>query len=293
MTELVLKEKIENIFYLKNDWLNLNFDINKKKAIFKYFPIFKTDMYFYYIFRLILINEYEQKGIAPLSKNDAFNKFIECCGKILKEKCAVLIPEYDNSYNEITISFPWTTNYQNYSNEVDLLKNSVLNIVNHKKEIKNLLGINESENPYFSELSVQYFQNLMFIGYNIAKKRVYDELENKNFFGLEVVDYSDEKELIFYLTPFGMLNLNKLFEKNNDEIVAYFYDNIKEFNASKVNNEQLKKDYNTKTIIFFNNNIYIHKNFTDLDFNSYMNKRLNRFSLNLLYHESQLNLKKI
>ncbi|HEX8577675.1 MAG TPA: hypothetical protein VF677_15420 [Flavobacterium sp.] len=290
--DLINKQKTDFGYLLKGNWINLGLTENVKKAIFELLPIIKPEMYFYYTFRLIAIEEFEKKNIQIETKN-IYSKFTELNSKILKEKCSILMSENDKPENSNYISFIWTNVYDNYSKEVDLLKDSILNMINYKKNIQEYLNINENENPYTSQKSIHFFQNLMFIGFNIAHQRILCEVDNSNNFGIELVELDNQDELIIYPNPKLMESLSKHLDLSNEEIINFCNENFEKIGISKINNEKLKKDLGTNFIVNFKGELFYLKKYFDLDFNIYMNKRINKPAFSLLLFECQLNLKKV
>ncbi|UPQ78689.1 hypothetical protein M0M57_13810 [Flavobacterium azooxidireducens] len=292
INDLINKQKTDFGYQFKKNWLNLSLSENVKKNIFEVLPIIKPEMYFYYTYRLIVIEEFEKKNIT-IERKKIYEKFLELNSKILKEKCSILLSENDKPENSTHISFTWTNVYENYSKEVELLKDSVFNLINYKKNIRENLNIDENENPYFSQKSVQFFQNIMFIGFNIAHQRILCEADNENNFGIELVELNNQDELIIYPNPILMESLTEYLELSKEDIINFCNENFEKLGISKISNERLKKDLETSYLISFKGELYYLKKYFDFDFNTYMNKRINKPIFSSLLFETQANLKKV
>ena len=289
----IKQEQVENIFVYSDDWLDLECNLEYKNALKECISYIRPEMYFLYLYRLIILYDFEKKSKEIPNNKELLSLFEEASKKILKESCYFLIDKYENPNDELILSFAWENYHINYSKQVDALRDSTLHFINYSKRIQEAIEIDENENPYTSQASLMFFQNIMFMGVRMAHTRIINELNNKSFLGCEIIKSYDYLELIIYLTPEGIRNLTELLKMTVEERLEIFNGFLNNNKIKKIDSETLRKTFNTSILLEYENNIYKHYlQHTDY-LNDFMSERINRKHLSSIWAESQANYKQV
>lgn len=289
----IKQEQIENIFVYSDDWLDLECSLEYKNALKECISYIRPEMFFLYLYRLIILYDFEKKSKAIPNNKELLSLFEEASKKILKESCYFLIDKYDNPNEELILSFAWENYHINYSKQVDALRDSTLHFINYSKRIQEAIEVDENENPYNSQASLRFFQNIMFMGVRMAHTRITNELNNKSFLGCEIIKSYDYSELIIYLTPEGMRNLTDVLKMTVEERLGIFNSFLNDNKIKKIDSEALKKTFDTSILLEYENNIYKHYlQYSDY-LNDFMSERINRKHLSSIWAESQANYKQV
>ena len=289
----IKQEQIENIFVYGDDWIDLECSLEYKNALKECISYIRPEMFFSYLYRLIILYDFEKKSKEIPNNKELLSLFEEASKKILKESCYFLIDKYENPDEELILSFSWENYHINYSKQVDALKDSTLHFINYSKRIQEAIEVDENENPYTSQASLIFFQYIMFMGVRMAHTRIINELNNKSFLGCEIIKSYDYSELIIYLTPEGMRNLTKILKMTVEERLEIFNSFLNKNKIKKIDSETLKKTFNTSILLEYENNIYKHYlQYSDY-LNDFMSERINRKHLSSIWAESQANYKQV
>lgn len=290
--KFIKKQKNENNFIFDEDAIKLDLEPRYKKLLINQIKLLRIESYFNYIIRLIFQEDYLKKNLQ-IEKVTLLSLYYETANKILKDNASIILDSSINSYEEIYTSFNWEEHHLYYGKQLGLIVNTVLDIINHDKEIKQIIGLNENENPYNSQKARQFVQNLIVIGYSQATQRIEDEINNENYFGIEIIKNKNDEELIIYLTPKGMLEAPQFFSKiEKENRIDEFNKMLNKIGIQRIENNELKKQYETSTILVFNNKMYYHYKQFNLSYNDFFNKRINRPHFNSILLETQANYKK-
>ncbi len=184
------------------------------------------------------------------------------------------------------LSFPWEIHHINFSKEMKDLKDSALDYINYSSEIKKGIGIEDSENPYFSDKSILFFKDVITMGLKLSYTRIVNELNNKSFIGTEIVS----NELKFYITPIGFKNLSRISQLNRSDKNEILF---KYLNQNKDGSQDFKLINQLPLIIQYKNVLYYSYKINGDFLNNFMNKRINKSPSGSLWVESQVNLKEL
>lgn len=289
MKDLINKELINGVYYLKNNWVNLNISQSLEIELIKSLYFFRPETYFNYLFAFVYHYEYGEKGKTIIDKNVVFEIFLEASKKILKEECAVISPIKEGTCNQVDLSFFRRDRFINFISEIKFYKSTVLDYVNDTPATQISLGIEPDENPYHSEKSIQFFQNMMFIGYSIAVQRIRDELYNESYFGVEIIDFKKQTDLLIYLTPEGMIKGKKLYEMSKEEKIKIYNDFLSRKNIKRIESKYLQKELFSPIILNFENNLFYHYQQSEPYSNDFISKKINKQHISSLFTESQAN----
>ncbi len=206
-----------------------------------------TDMHFNFIFRHIIIREYEDR-FGPdtvIDMKDLYDKYLQLTAIILKDAGNIestflrQISDLDRKYytSKFADAINYTTTYKN------VIAGYVIHRVDSIKEIiVQELNDDTTMYPMFSSLCI-------LDGYKISLDRIKRNLNKKAFFDHEI-KYTKNKSVIkLFLTPHGFLRKNELVSlaeanKLDDAIDDYF----KGYGILRIQDAELSKKLNTKYI---------------------------------------------
>lgn len=204
-----------------------------------------TDMYFIAIFRDIIYVEYETKGRhLSADLNEVFEKYTKLCAYVLMEACRVQTPEYD-LLQDIDFS-EYKRNYNDLLEYGKLYSNVISTYVIYRDHVKKIiLSELDDKAPFYSG----FFQRCMMKGYEHARNRIENNLENKDYFNHEFVKTNEYEVIKIYPTPYGCLHKETLVEmatsgKIDDGLDRY----LSEYGIEKVVDDELLKELSTKYI---------------------------------------------
>ncbi len=290
MLEIFKKHKDVYYFFDKSS-IKINLSEEYKHQLLKQIKALRIESYFNYIIRLIYQEDYKKKGLK-VEVSELFELYNETVSKILKDNARIILDSSINPYEELYTSFGWEAHHSNYGKELELIIDTILNVINYDKEIKRVLGLSENENPYNSMKAHQFVQALITIGYSQATQRIKDEIDNDNYLGIEFIKDKEDEELLIYLTPKGMVEVSELFnnidEKDREQ---YFTKLLNYIGIQKIKNNHLENLCKTSDILVFNNKIYCHYKQINLSYNNFFNKRINKQHMYSIILETQSNYK--
>lgn len=276
------------VYVYDYNWIDMIDTSNEYKIqIKKCIEFCQPDMYFNYLYRFIIRYDFNEHGIAFPDKNQVNKSYLEAALKILKERCSVILSEEETEY-----SFEWKTPHRNYSKEMESYKTTVFNYINYHPDIYPIIGINKNENPYLSNGSAFFFQNVMFVSFLIAYNRIQSEIDNNEFFGLEIVPYSDRDILNIYLTPNGMYNLDFIYSWDKNQLILYFNTFIKKLGFNRITEQDQLSKFGTSILFEKDGKSFYHSKFPSYDYsNTFITKKLDRPHLSSIILESQASYK--
>lgn len=273
--------KLDKIYIYDSNWIDIDRQMFYKANLERCFNYIRPDMYFNYLFYLIIKYDYQDKNKAIPDNDTLLKIFKEISTKILKDKCNISLTELAK------LSFPWEIHHINFSKEMEDLKDSTLDYINFSSEIKKEIGIENSENPYFSDKSILFFKDVIIMGLRLSYTRIVNEINNKSFIGTEIVS----NELKFYITPNGLKNLSRISQLNRSDRNEIFF---KYLNQDKeINTQDFKLINQLPLIIEYKNRFYYSYKINGDFLNNFMNKRINRGPSGSLWFESQVNLREL
>lgn len=307
---LIKKEKKGNIFIYEQDWIQLDCSEQYKNVLYRCIRYIRPEMYFNLIYRIIIEYDYEVFGKEIDDNYVIFEQFKRVSKKILKDYCHILLPKeevdkpqnssFNYSVNKIlkdyfnisltkdktkeqedSSSFVWKNHYFLYSKQVDVLLRSTCSFINNLEDVQNVLGINKHENPFFSNKSNLFFQNLMYIGYLVALSRIKDEINNKSYLGAEIINYNNETDLVIYLTPEGMSNKSKMRHFTKEETLSWLNIFLENNNMKRIKSESVE--------IEIDGDSFVHYRLYPGYINDYMSNRINRPHISSILKETQAN----
>ena len=289
----IKQEKIENIFIYEEDWIDLEYTLEQKNALKECISYIRPETFFYFFYSIIIYYDFENKSKEIPDNKELLILFQEGAKKILKECCYVVIEKYENPEDELILSFPWENYHTNYTKLVDPLRTSTLSFINHSYRIQEVLGIAKNDNPFDSEQSSFFFQNLMYMGIRMAHTRIVNELNNKSNFGCEIIKGFNYSELVIYLTPEGFRNQTKILKMSIEEKLKIFNSFLNENKIKRIDTDTLRKKFNTNILLEYDNKIYKHYFQFPSYSNDFMSARINKKHLSSILQEGQANFKEV
>lgn len=275
--------KLNTIYEYNCNWIDLDRLLVYKVALESCFNYIRPDMYFNYLFRVIVKYDFQDKN-KPIPENDILLKlYKEISSKFLRDNCNIFLSEKSE------LSFSWEIYHNNYSKEIEHFRDCTLDFINYNDNVKKAIGIEENENPYFSIKSSKFFDDIIIMGLRLAYTRILNEIDNKEFFGAEIV----LNELKLYVTPIGFKNLSKIHKLNPNERNEIFFDYLSKSQINKLDSEDLKLIYQSPLILEYKNRLFYHYKMEGDFMNDFMSKRINKTLFASLWIESQINFKEI
>jgi hypothetical protein len=275
--------KLDKIYIYDSNWIDIDRQMFYKANLERCFNYIRPDMYFNYLFYLIVKYDFQDKNKAIPENDTLLNIFKEISTKILRDKCNLSLSE------SAKLSFPWEIHHINFSKEMEDLKDSTLEYINFSSEIKKEIGINNGENPYFSDKSILFFKDLIIMGLKLSYTRIMNEINNKSFIGAEVVS----NELKFYITPTGFKNLSRVNQLNRDDRSEIFFKYLNQDQNKKINTQDFNLINQLPLIIKYKDKFYYSYKIEGDFLNNFMSKRINNAWSGGLWFESQINLKEL
>ena len=283
----IINTSREDIYYYSDNWINLNFPPEYLEQLKICIEFCRPDMYFNYLFRLIVKFDFENLNKEVSDLAEIFKCYKKIAFKFLEEDCYIFPQE--SSQHFISETIHWNTHHLNYKKEISFYKSAILDYINFHAETYPILNIKSKENPYFNDNSIKFFQNTMFIGFQIALKRIEDDLFSKRFFGSEIVSYGKNINLIIYLTPFGMTNLSSIFSLSKEEKLNMVYNYLKCIGFTIILDESKLQSLTTTILLEKNGFFFYHKKpYPDFT-NSFMIDKLRMPFLRSILLQSQAN----
>lgn len=249
----ISKTNINGIYHYSKNWFELNNSEEYKREVLNCIAYCKPDMYFNYLYWFLVRYNFQEISEPMPSKSKFENVYLEAALKILKERCLILLSE-----EEQTSPSKWSTPHNNYSKYLEGYTDTILNYINYKLELYPILGLTEIDNPYTSDKSSLFIQNVMFTSFLIAYNRILSERDNEEYFGAEILTLGGRKVLNIYVTPTGMENFMKIQKWSKEELFIYFNAFIEKIGVKKINDKERQNLLNTLIILEINNELYYH-----------------------------------
>jgi len=287
--ETVKKSKEGALHYLKGDWLNFELSDSEKELYYALMPILRTERFLCYFFKLLNYKFYEQKG-AVGDKETLLKYFSEGLTKILRDNMQILIHPDASPSDLVKTSYEWLPQFDNFGNDLNFFKDAVLDKLNFSRELREIAGISSTANVYQMTELHTLLQNFMVIAAGHAYQRLRDEIENENFFGLEVIEIRGTEHILLYQTPYGMLHYNSHIAKfDTKDRPAERLRLLFEIGVQKLESQKLHQMLDCHSIIAFNNKIFVQNRFNDDNLSSYISNKNNLPFLTLLQADLQVN----
>lgn len=294
-TKFIRKKKINQIHTFEDDWINLDLSKEYKEILFHYIPIYRVESYFYNLFSYILKNDYS-KDIFRTNREGLLYKFQTTCEKILYEEANIIFDEELLKNDLFLVNFEWDDRFKLYSKHFKYIVDDILSLINYDTEnkIKKAIGVDINENPYNSANAQMFAQHFAILGYSIATNRIIDNLDNDNYFGLELMNYNDKTDLIIHTTPLGMFEMSQIFDNiTPEQRVSVFENYIKEIGLQIIDSPNLFKTLETPILIYLDNKIFKHYKNNELSASISLRGRTNNHYIKSVVAESQANFMKI
>lgn len=291
---MILKKKQDNYYCLEGDWCQLDLPNNQKKYFYDLFPKFRIDAFFNGVYNLIIKYKFQNKGLV-YSRKEVLNYYYLVCQKYLKDIAFIFYDPFED-ISDSTLP-DWENYFVNYGKELKAIIDTFLDVLNYDSDLKISLNIDENENVYTSQKAHTFLQSLVIASFHLAKKRIEDEFNNQNFFGVEILNTNQDngkKELVLYMTPLGMeQKFEEHFRGMDKELHSVEFNKIlSSLNIKKVKNNSLKELCDSNFICYFEDGeIYHTYKQNNLSLNDFFTKRVNKGALMSLLVEFQANLK--
>jgi len=294
-THFVTKKQTNGAFLLENDWINIDKSVEYKKILYKYTPVYRIESFFCNLFSYILKKDYSSDFFRKYREGLLF-RFQMVSEKILFDEASILFNESFIKENNFDIKFEWDERYQLYGKHFKYIIDDILSLVNYDKEnkIKKFIEIDENENPFFSQNANFFVQQLAIIGYSLATNRILDNFDNDNYFGLEIMDYNENSDLIIHLTPLGMMEcLDRFTKLNPEQRKVEFEKQLNKIGVQIIDNKGLKSLLQTSVILAFNNDVFKHYKTNEISASQSLSGRTNREHISSVVVETQSNYIKL
>jgi hypothetical protein len=243
----------------------------------------RTDMMFYYIYRLIARYDLLPNHI-PINRDELTDRFSYFTSSLLLDKMGVELGNSTPSY------YGWPVHYEQYSKETDRLRSSFINYLIEYPSKAARIGIDLDEYAIAQTKISEQFQILMIMGYQVAKQRFERTVNSDNIIGAEIHGYSNT-ELILFPTLMGMIEMDEFNAITSQERQNLFYKSLKELGLHPVNNQPAQKILKSSLLVVHNGALYSHY-LTKGDHSSeYISKRNNRHPISNYRVEFQTNLR--
>lgn len=287
--ETLNKSKEGSVYFLKDDWLNMEISVQEKELYYALMPVLRTERFLSYFFKLLNYKLYEEKGKVA-DKEILLKYFTEGLTRILKDKMKVLLSNEVNPYDEVPTSYEWLPQFNNFGTDLNFFKDAILDKLNFSPELREMIGISPSVNVYQMNEMHLLVQNFMIIAAGHAFQRIRDEINNENYFGIEVIVNQSGKHLLLYQTPAGMLHYNTHFSKFESELrPAERSRMFAEIGLQKLESKKLHSMLDCHSVIAFRNEVYVQHKFTDDNLSSYISNKNNLPFLKSLQADLQVN----
>ncbi len=227
---------------IKTDAEQNSLNINIDKCILMH----NTDRYFTCIFRHIIHTQYEAKGINSKNQlHQIYNEFDDVSAFILMESANEYVNDFVNIIDHIT--------YHRYQREYDILLNHangyahvISDYVSFRPELRDflLLKLGDTKPHFF-----KFYQKCMLKGYEIACRRIEENLESSNHFNHEFVNTSNSSVLKIFPTPLGFSEKDYLVGlAHKKQIDNYLDDYLVDFGIRRLVEQDLIRKLGTKYI---------------------------------------------
>ena len=241
----------------------------------------RLDMYFYYIFELIVRFEYRERNRPILNLEDLYAFYMTVAKTILLKGCS-----YRDNDNNYSYNYSFGECYQNYLDECVIYKDVILDYINCDEQLQRRLKIKDTENPFFHPNATRFFQECMFFGYELAKERIKEYLYSKDYFTCRIEMVNGKEMLIVNLTPYGSINKNLLKNMIEERTIINFYNQtLSKLGCVKINHQKVIYKVDNS---FFG---YIVRRFPWQ--NDFMLKRINLPHISAALSETQANYEQI
>ncbi len=292
--QVVNKDSNDNHFAISNDWLNFEMTAEEKNFAFKLLKKVRPDSFFYYFFGLIYLQNYKS-SVLPLILKSILTDFQEGLVKLLKENVMILVDSRVSPDREFVPKFQWKRQFDNFGKDLQFFIDAAKDVINYNPDRYFIFGVQPGGNPYSSPNVNLFVQNLMLISASLAFQRLHDEIDNEEYFGIEIFHVDNEEELILYLTPHGLVErlsgtsvLSKP-KENFDEIITLLND----IGIQKINVPVLNTNYKANSFIVFNNKLYYQYLEHDENISEYIATRNNVSFLTALFRDGQINFRPV
>lgn len=277
-----------NIYIFSEEWIDLNFSLEYKNALKECISYIRPEMYFYYLYRVIILYGFEKKSLAIPDSKRLLKIYEEASRRIMRDSCYFLLDKKEVGDEEY-LSFAWENYFINYSKEVDLLRDSTLQFINSSKSIRQIIGI--KENSIISEETETFFKYMMFLGLRIAYTRLKNESKSESYLGCEIIKTVNSSELFVYLTPKALRELTELLKAKGQQRLDIFNNFILNNNIERINSDTLRELLNTSIILKHESNLYMHYLQSPNHLNDYISQRINGKHISLIFGQCQANYK--
>ena len=275
-----------SIRILDMDRYNFFASASERKAAGQVQTYLRTDMYFLYVYRLIVRYDSEPRS-QYLSDSEISHRFNFVCTTILNNELNVLV-DIDYESDE----YDWDVHYRSYSQEVDVLRGSFVNFLLRNKQLGRNMGVNfDISNKVDSSIDLA-FQKLMLAGYLEAKDRIEENGGLGGLFNACMID-GNTPELIIYATPHAMKELTAINKLDQSTKFHLFKTELESLGFDvNIANESVD-DGSGHSVSVMYQNLQFHSYINSEGYmNKFMKKRINRPPVYSLYHECQVNLKR-
>src|SRR5690606_17209004 len=143
--------------------------------------------------------------------------------------------------------------------------------LNFSLELREIVGISSTENVYQMKELQPLIQNFIIIAAGHAFQRIRDEINNENFFGVEVIEIGGTEHMLLYQTPSGMLHYHSHISKfEPTERPAERNRLLGKIGVQKLESQKLHHMLDCHSIIALNNKIFVQNKFHDDNLSSYI-----------------------
>lgn len=278
------KSNKDGLFVFSPNWLSLEVSEEYKQELLKCIRYCRPDMYFHYLYRFIIRYDFEELNKPIESRQQLYSIYQKVAKKILYERCYIMF-----SQGEVESPVEWRIPYQNFSKVTEAYKETVLDYINYNETSHEHIGMQPNANPYFSEACLQFFQNLMFVGFLIANSRIEDEIHVTHYFGADIMNFIVEDNLTIYLTPYGMIHNTQLTAMSTDELISLYNQYVSSLGFDLIRDKDKISSLNTAIVLKKDGRAFYHQltKFHECA-HDYIIKRINKPHITSLKIETQV-----
>lgn len=289
LTELISKSSEHKYSNLSGDWLNIDFPKDLKALVYSTLEYLRPEILFYQLFSIVVKKNFIEMKRAIVDRKTILNLYNGFSNYILENYCEVGIEGFNPSFD----IYEWEILDNNLEKHIIALKNSMIDFVMYDENRTKELGILPNDFLGVKVEGDKLFQNVMLIGCAIATSRIIAELDNDNYIGAEFIEYNNSKQLLIYLTPYGMINHKKIIGPKFNGGLEYYQEFLEQNSYQLVTSSFLRKEFNSNQILEYKGETYAHvKEVFDYS-NDFIIDWLNQsYSFSLLAN-TQVNFKKM
>lgn len=228
-----------------------------KEYIIKIIKITNLESYFARLFDIIYEKNKENIDInEPLDMMFLFEEYLAASFKLLKEKSFILFKDintFETNYTLDKITHKHSLLFQKYLD-------SILDCINYDTNLKNFLGINSSENPYFSEKSHLFLQKAVTVAFSIFNERFLENISNKKYLNIEYYKDNIYNGLTLYLTPLGIINYKNYNKINkSSDYKKHVNHLLNDINIKYCSSLNLSVKFESDSFIIHNDTMYCQR----------------------------------